>query len=152
MYHIGRKFPQCNIVNKGWNGVTSEGFYSTAIQVKDWTNVVCVLACYGWNDNGANGSLTGSIPQLTCKDLTTVITDGVTIDDVEIKTAEDYFALFNNDANVANEIFIVFGETATAQSGGKNTQGHSTAGKNTDEGICCLIAAAADKTEQQGKA
>ena len=97
MYHIGRKFPQCNVINKGWNGVTSEGFYSTAIQVKDWTNVVCVLACYGWNDNGANGSLTGSIPQLTCKDLTTVITDGVTIEGAEIKTAEDYFALFNND-------------------------------------------------------
>ena len=57
-----------------------------------------------------------------------------------------------NGKNVANQILIVFGETATTHGGYKNTECYRCAGKYTDQGVGCLIAAAADKTEQQGKA
>ena len=49
-----------------------------------------------------------------------------------------------NGKNVADEIFIVFGEAAAAQGGNEDAKGHCRAGENADQGIRCLIGTAAD--------
>ena len=50
--HLAKYYPQCKVINKGWNGVGAEGFFITAQDVKDWTNTLAVLSCYGANASG----------------------------------------------------------------------------------------------------
>ena len=57
-----------------------------------------------------------------------------------------------NGEHVADEIFVVFGEAAAAQSCHKNPQSHRRAGKYADEGVCRLIGAAAHIGKHQGEA
>ena len=51
--------------------------------------------------------------------------------------------------NVADEVSVVFCEAAAAQGGDENAQGHGSAGEYTDDGIRCLVAAAANPGEQE---
>ena len=50
--HLAKYYQQCKVINKGWNGVGAEGFFITAQDVKDWTNTLAVLSCYGANASG----------------------------------------------------------------------------------------------------
>lgn len=50
--HLAKYYPQCKVINKGWNGVGAEGFLMTAQDVKDWTTTLAVLSCYGANASG----------------------------------------------------------------------------------------------------
>ena len=60
--HLAKYYSQCKVINKGWNGVGAEGFLMTAQDVKDWTNTLAVLSCYG--ANASNGYDESHIPDL----------------------------------------------------------------------------------------
>ena len=97
MYHIGKHFPHSIVLNKGNNGARSESLFTRVSEIEDYRSLIAALICYGMNDGSASGSIESSIPSLICKNLETVITDGITVNEILIDTEDKYWALFTDD-------------------------------------------------------
>ena len=54
-----------------------------------------------------------------------------------------------NRENITDQVTVILGKAVTAQRGSKDADRNGSAGKNADQGICCMVAAAADKGKQK---